>query len=119
MNPFLNKLNQEDVDCGYLKEQELKSFLLIIEEWRSSSIRACNLGTHVFKITKYIAHINFEFLSSLSLNENEIESVEGVERMIMPNIVRLSLGNFKFMKDKIKSTEFAPLERQIGLCLKA
>ena len=52
--------------------------------------------------------IRFEFLSLLCLNDNEIESVEGVSRMMMPNIVKLSLGNLYLIKDKIRSIESAP-----------
>ena len=66
-----------------------------------------------------MADIKFEFLTLLSLNQNEIESVESLSTMMMPNLVKLSFGTFGLMKSKTKLLESATSEKPTGHSLKA
>ena len=65
-------------------------------------------------ILKDILHISFPKLKFLSLESNNIMSIEGIEAMMMPKLQELRLRKDGITKTTIKSRVFEPWGSTIG-----
>ena len=65
-------------------------------------------------IGQKIHKIMFPHLQSLSLNGNMIESIEGLNRIFMPELTKLFISKNDKIKMKIQSVSYLTLRKHIG-----
>ena len=63
---------------------------------------------------KDILHIHFTNIVVLQVGESRMESIEGMDKVQMPHLRKLSLRTWKLIKHKIGSDQWQPSEKHSG-----
>ena len=98
-----------DVEFRRIGEEGLSFIYPFIEQWKCTTFENENTlfrtGEKCPRILKDITNIHFPFLTYLRFDFNNIESVEMLPRIWMPNIAEMNINSSIFIKAAIKSAE--------------